>query len=185
MALTTRRCSASRARWSQQSPHKSSAGAAGAQCCSFLPTNDHFSSNWTSRVLGGKGHEFVVELLGLLTRQQAKADHRVLVHADQPAGLPHPTTVRDVLEQRHDLVLWQAAVEQWRALAFREAGLTGAAAEQAPLLPAVVPRHRQVAVPAFAMIRTRGILTTKLAQVVHRALRGRVGSKSDLALGPA
>ena len=26
----------------------------------------HFSSNWTSRVRGGKGHEFVVEALGLV-----------------------------------------------------------------------------------------------------------------------
>jgi hypothetical protein len=126
-----------------------------------------------------------VKLLGLLTRQQAKADHRVLVHADQPAGLPDPAAVRDVFQQRHDLVLGQAAVEQRRALAFREAGLTGAAAEQAPLLSAVVPRHRQVAVPAFAMIRTRDILTTELAQVVHRALPDGVASQSDLASGTA
>jgi hypothetical protein len=52
-----------------------------------------------------------VEFLGLVARQQAKADHRVLVHADQTAGLPHPATFGDVLEQRHDLVLGQAAVK--------------------------------------------------------------------------
>jgi hypothetical protein len=119
----------------------------------------------------------------LLTRQQAKADHRVLIHADQPAGLPDPATVGDVFQQRHDLVLGQAAVEQQRALAFREAGLTGAAAEQAPPLGAVVPRHGQVAVPAFAMIRAVAILTTEQAQIVHRALRDRVGSASGLAKG--
>jgi hypothetical protein len=31
----------------------------------FLPTKAHFSSNWTSRVQGGKGHPLVVGGLGV------------------------------------------------------------------------------------------------------------------------
>jgi hypothetical protein len=132
-----------------------------------LATKDHFSSNWTSRVLGGKSHELVVEFLGLLARQKAKAHHRILIHADQTAGLPHPTAFRNVLEQRHDLVLGQATVEQRRSFPLGKAGLAGAAAQQASLLRAIAPRHGQVTVPAFAMIRTSGILATELAQVLQ------------------
>jgi hypothetical protein len=69
-----------------------------------LATNDHFSSNWTSRVLGGKSHEFVVELLGVLAGQQAVADDRVPVHPDQAAGLADADPLGDVLQDGHDLV---------------------------------------------------------------------------------
>src|SRR5215213_3513510 len=60
--LTTSRLSGSTAVWSQQSPRR---GSSGSQFLSFRPTNDHFSSNWTSRVAGGKSHEVVVEGAGV------------------------------------------------------------------------------------------------------------------------
>src|ERR1700690_2054410 len=77
--LTTNRCSGSKATWSQLSPWWASAGSLGSQCFSFLPTKDHFSSNWTSRVLGGKSHDFVVDIVGVLTSHQGQADDRILV----------------------------------------------------------------------------------------------------------
>src|SRR6516165_2903970 len=67
--------------WSHQSPSCSSAGSAGSQFSGFLPTKDHFSSNWTSRVSGGKSHELVVQLAGVVTGQPAVA-HEVLATAD-------------------------------------------------------------------------------------------------------
>jgi hypothetical protein len=70
-----------------------------------LATNDHFASNWTSRVAGGKSHEFVVELLGVLASQQAIADDRVSVHPDQAAGLADAHALGDVLQDGHDLGL--------------------------------------------------------------------------------
>src|SRR5215203_2540368 len=62
----SRRVSGSTAVWSQSSPSSPSAGSSGSQDFSFLATKLHFSSNWTSRVRGGKGHELVVQAFGLL-----------------------------------------------------------------------------------------------------------------------
>src|SRR5437899_7020131 len=76
--LTTRRCSGSKATWSQLSPCCRSAGLFGSQCFSFLATKDHFSSNCTSRVRGGKSHDFVVDLLSVLAGDHRQTHHRVL-----------------------------------------------------------------------------------------------------------
>jgi hypothetical protein len=64
----------------------------------------------------------------MVARKQAKADHRILVHADKSARLPHPTTFRDVVQQGDDLVFGQTAVEQRRTFPFRKACLTSSAA---------------------------------------------------------
>jgi hypothetical protein len=126
-----------------------------------------------------------VELLGLLARQQAEAEHGVLVHADEPAGLPDPATFGDVIQQRHDLVWGQAAVEERSAFAFGKAGFAGAAAEQAAMVRAIASGDGQVAVTAFAVIEAVRVLTAKGAQLVHGAFRGRVGSRNDLTAGLA
>jgi hypothetical protein len=76
-----------------------------------LPTNAHFSSNWTSRVEGGKGHEFVVELLGVVAGAQGVAADGVLIDASQPAGLADADALGEVAEDVEDLVGWQARVE--------------------------------------------------------------------------
>jgi len=73
-------------------------GSSRSQCFSFLVTNDHFSSNWTSCVAGGKSHELVVELLGVRAGQQAVADDGVLVHADQARGLADADAFGDVAQ---------------------------------------------------------------------------------------
>jgi hypothetical protein len=156
-----------------------------SQFFSFLPTNDHFSSNWTSRVLGGKSDEFVVELLGVIARQEAEAEYRVLVHTDEPAGLPNPATFGNVMQQGHDLVRGQGAAEERGAFAFGKAGLAGAAAEQASLVRAVASGDGQVAVAAFAVIGALRVLTAKGVQLVHSALRGKVAvsKRSNLRSG--
>src|SRR6266567_8902276 len=89
--LTTRRCSGSKATWSQLSPCRASPGLSGSQCFSFLPTKDHFSSNCTSRVFGGKSHDLVVDVLGVLAGDRGEAHRRVLVDADEAAGLADAT----------------------------------------------------------------------------------------------
>jgi len=65
--------------------------------------------------------------LSLVARQQTEADHRILVDADESAGLPYSTTFRDVVKQGYDLVLRQAAIEQRGALAFGKSRLAGSA----------------------------------------------------------
>jgi len=131
-----------------------------------LATNDHFSSNWTSRVLGGKSHEFVVELLGVLAGGPAQTQDGVFVDAAQPSRLANATALGEVLQDRSDLSGRQLSAFERRALAFGETGLAGAAAQQAVLLGAVACRHGQVALAAPAEVGTLGVLATKPGQVV-------------------
>src|SRR3954464_12006015 len=84
--LTTNRLSASIATWSQVSPLRSSAGSSGSQFFSFLATKDHFSSNWTSRVRGGKPDQLVVEVAGVLAGELAQAADGAPAHLAEPAG---------------------------------------------------------------------------------------------------
>src|SRR3954453_13255630 len=104
------RFSGSTAVWSQSSPQSRSRGSSGSHDASFLKTNPHFSSTWTSRVRGGKSHEFVVELLGVGAGQRQVACHRVLVHLDQATGGPCPAAFLDVLQDGEGLVVGQAGM---------------------------------------------------------------------------
>src|SRR5579862_974509 len=166
MTLTTRRCSGSRATWSQWSPHRWSRGSSGSQCFCFLPTKAHFSSNWTSRVRGGNGYQFVVQSAGVLAGQEAVADDGVLVDADQAAGLADAAPLGDVVQDGDDLVLRESGVEQGRPLAFGEAGLAGAAGEHAALLRAVAEADAEVAPSPLAVVGAVGVLTAEAGQVL-------------------
>jgi len=79
---------------------RSSAGSSGSQSFSFLATNAHFSSNWTSRVRGGKGDPFVVEVAGVLAGQAAQSAHRAAIYLAEPAGLADAAPLGDVLQDR-------------------------------------------------------------------------------------
>src|SRR4051812_8535803 len=166
--LTTKRCSGSKATWSQLSPCCRSAGSSGSQCFSFLATKDHFSSNCTSRVRGGKSHDFVVDVLGVLAGHHGQANHGVLVDADQATGLTDPTTLLEVLQDRQGSVVGEFATVQGRALAFREALLASAAGQDAALLVgAVAEADAQIAEAALAVVGTLLVLTAEGFQVVH------------------
>jgi hypothetical protein len=82
---------------------------------------DHFSSNGTSRVLGGENHEFVVELLDMLARKDGQAYHGVLVDAEPASGLTKATTLLQMLEYRQGFVLGEFGVVEWDAFTFGEA----------------------------------------------------------------
>jgi hypothetical protein len=49
-------------------------------------TNDHISSNWTSRVRGGKSHELVLSVAGVCPGSRGQADDRIAVDVDQASG---------------------------------------------------------------------------------------------------
>lgn len=165
-ALRTNRLLASKATWSQQSPQRDSSAW---QCFCFLPTNDHFSSSWTSWVVGGKSHEFVVALLGVGAGPQSIADDRVFIDARQPSGLAHAAAILEVLEDGQGLVVGEADAEEGTAFAFGEAGLAGAADEQAALLGgAVAEADAEVVAAAHAVVRALGVLATKQTEVIHR-----------------
>jgi hypothetical protein len=114
-------------------------------------------------VVGGKSHEFVVELSGVLTRHLGQSDDRVFAHADQACGLTDATTVGEVPQDVEELVVRQAAVEQGRAFAFGETGLATAAVQQTLRLSAVVATDGQIGLAALAVQRARGVLTAEAA----------------------
>jgi hypothetical protein len=133
-----------------------------------LATKDHFSSNWTSRVVGGKSHEVVVEVLGVPTGLEGEADDRVLVHSRQAAGLADANPFLEVGQDRDGLVVGQAAVEQGSALAVAEAVLAGAAGQVAALLGSAIAKgDAQVALAPLAIVGALRILATKVLQIVH------------------
>jgi hypothetical protein len=123
-----------------------------------LATKDHFSSNWTSRVRGGKGDQLVVEVPGVLAGESAQAADRAAVHPAEAAGLADAAPLGDVLQDRLDLLRRQARVEEGRPLALGEAGLAGPAAEHASLLVGTVSAgHGQISGVPLAMLGAAGI----------------------------
>jgi hypothetical protein len=113
-----------------------------------LPTKDHFSSNWTSWVAGGKSHDLVVGLPGVSAGARGIADDGILIDADQACRLAHPAALVEVLEDRQGLGGRQAGSEQSGALAFAEAALAGAAGQQAAALGAVIEAAAEVVAAA-------------------------------------
>src|SRR4051812_17417279 len=165
---STSLCSGSKATWSHQSPLWSSDGLLGSQFFCFLSTKDHFSSNWTSRVRGGKSHELVVSVVGMLADHAGQASDGVGIDADQASGRSDTTALVEVLEHGEGLFFGEMAVEQGRALALGEARLAGLAVEQADVvLLAVAGADREIAGVTAAVEGAFGILTAEAREVVH------------------
>jgi hypothetical protein len=134
----------------------------------FLATNDHFSSSWTSRVSGGKGHESLVDVPGVLAGHACQPHDGVAVDADEPLGLADAVALDQMREDRDGLLGRQMRMGQSGALAFGEAGLAGAAEEQADLFAlAVSIADRQVAGVASAVERAIGVLAAEAREIVH------------------
>src|SRR3954470_17012418 len=150
--LMTSRLSASIATWSHASPLRSSAGSSGSQFVSFLATNAHFSSNWTSRVFGGKSDQFVVKVAGVLPGDPAEAADRAAIDLAQSSGLSDATPLGDVVEDGLERLGREPGVEVRRPLPLGETGLAGATPEHPPLVPgAVATGHGQISGPPLAM----------------------------------
>jgi hypothetical protein len=168
--LMTNRLSASIATWSQVSPLRSSAASVGSQFSSFLAAKAHFSSNWTSRVRGGKRDQLVVEVAGVLSGDPAQAADGAAVHLAEPAGLADATPLGDVFQDRCDLLRRQSGIEQGRPLSLGEAVLADAATEHATLLLGPISAgHGQVSGPPLAMLGAGGIQAAEAREVVHGA----------------
>jgi hypothetical protein len=90
---------------------RSSAGSSGSQFFSFLATKAHFSSNWTSRVRGGKRDQLVVKVAGVIAGDPAQAADRAAIHLAEPAGLADAAPLGDVIQDRLDLLRRQPRVE--------------------------------------------------------------------------
>jgi hypothetical protein len=133
-----------------------------------LKTKDHFSSSWTSWVEGGKGHEFVVALAGVLAGLQGVADHGVFIDTAQASSLADATAVLEVPEDIESLLVGESAAEESRPFAFGETGLAGTAGEHTPLLARTVAEaNAEVALATQAISRAVGVLTAEQIQAFH------------------
>jgi hypothetical protein len=99
-----------------------------------LARNDHFSSSWTSRVSGGKSHELLVGVPGVLAGLARQSHDGIAVDTDESLGLAGPIALDEMFEDRDGLLRGQVRVEQGRALALGEASLAGLTVEQSDLL---------------------------------------------------
>jgi hypothetical protein len=118
--------------------------------------------------LGGKGHEFVVEFLGVLAGHHGQADHGILVDPYQAAGLTHATTLLQMLEDSQGFVLGQFAAIQGRTFAFREALLTGATGQHPTgIVGAITEAHTQVTLATLTVVRTVRVQAAEVCEVVH------------------
>ena len=77
---TTNRLCGWRATWSQPSPAIDSSGSR-FRC--VRATNDHFSSNWTSSVVGGKSDPLVAQEVGVIAGGAKVPGDDVAVDADK------------------------------------------------------------------------------------------------------
>src|SRR3954449_11715078 len=119
------RLSGSTAVWSQSSPRSRSNGSSGSHAFSFWKTKPHFSSSWTSRVSGGKGHQLPVEGLGMGAGFGDVARDCVLIYLHQATGGAGPAALSDVVQDGMDLRVGQPGLLQDGALTLGEAGLAG------------------------------------------------------------
>src|ERR1019366_7487372 len=158
-----RRCSGSMAVWSQSSPLSSSRGPSGSRFFSFLPMKFHFSSNWTSRVSGGKSHEFVVVKLGLVAGKGEVAGDGVTRDTGEARRGADPVARADMVEDGDDLVGRQLGALEGGALAFGGCFLAGAAVDHAdPLVAATPAAEINVAVVPFAVVGAGRIVAEAL-----------------------
>jgi hypothetical protein len=137
-----------------------------------LTTKDHFSSNCTSRVCGGKSHELVVEVEGVAARLEGQAADGVRGDARQAAGLADADPLLEVGEDGKGFLLGEATVKQGGPLPLAEAMLAGAAGEVTPLLGgAVAEGDAEVAQTPLAIVSTVGILAAEVLEFVHGSPR--------------
>jgi hypothetical protein len=145
-----------------------------------LVTKDHFSSSWTSWVVGGKSHEFVVGLLGVGAGPQGVADDGVFINARQACGLADAAAVLEVLKDGEGPFVGESAAEEGTAFAFGETCLAGAADEHAALFGwAVAKANAEIGAAAQAVIRTVRVLAAEEAEVVHEKRSSTTGRPVD------
>jgi len=141
-----------------------------SQFFSFFATKAHFSSNWASRVRGGKIDQFVVEVVSVLPSDSAQAADRAAVHVAKSAGLADTASLGNVIQNRFGLLRRQPRVEERSPLSLRKAGLAHAATEHASLfMNAVATGHGQISGPSLAMLGAVGIQATEAREVIHGA----------------
>jgi hypothetical protein len=123
-----------------------------------LATNAHFSSNWASRVLGGKSDQFVVKVAGVISGDSAQTADCAAIDLAKSSGLADATPLGDVVQDRLKRLRRKPGVEVRRPLPLGESILANAAPEHPPLLlGAVATGHGQISGSPLAILGAVGI----------------------------
>jgi hypothetical protein len=121
-----------------------------------------------------------MSVAGMGPDQFRQADDRIAVDLDQASCLSDAAALGEVLKHGAGFLIGQVGVEQRRAVALREAVLTGVAVEQADVVGfAVAVANGEVSRVALAEQAAIGFLAAEASEVVHRLKTpggpGRVG----------
>jgi len=108
-----------------------------------------------------------VELLGVLTGQEAVSNDGVLVDSDQAAGLSDATPLSDVSQNFDHLGFGQACVEQRGSFSLGEQGFAGLAVKQATLVGTIPRTNSQVAPTSNPVAGAVRVLAAKPRQVIR------------------
>jgi len=102
------------------------------------------------------------------TGQDHVPGHRILVHADHPAGCPCPAALTDVVQDVEDRLVGQAGLLQDGPLALGEVSLAGAAVDHADAFAFAAPTPEdEISLAPGEPIGTFGVLATELVDGIH------------------
>jgi len=108
-----------------------------------------------------------VELLGVLTGQEAESNDGVLVDSDQATSLSDATPFSDVSQNFDHLGFRQASVEQWGSFSLGEPGFAGLAVKQATLMGTISRTNSQIASTSNPVVGAVRVLAAEPRQVVR------------------
>ena len=109
-----------------------------------------------------------MSVVGMSSDDAGQASDGVGIDADQASGAADTTALIEVLEDGEGCFFGEMAVEQGRALAFREAVLAGLAVEQSDvILLAVAGADREITGITGAVQGAFRVLTAEAREVVH------------------
>jgi hypothetical protein len=128
-------------------------------------TKDHFSSNWTSRVRGGKAHEFVVGVVGLLAGHADQAGNGVLVGVGEAPRLPSATALLEMFQNRGGALQTEMGTLEGGALQLGEGMEADGALDHAVGAAAAAEAiEAKVLAPALAVGRAILLRASKVGQ---------------------
>jgi hypothetical protein len=121
-------------------------------------------------VLGGKIHEFVVELFGVFARQFRVSAHGLASDFCQATGLSHTIAFGDMFHDGNDLIFGQTGVEKNGAFVFRELFFAMQTPEQSGVIFAIHSSNGDIFFATNAIFRAIFILTTEVVEIVHDSI---------------
>jgi hypothetical protein len=107
-----------------------------------------------------------VAVFGVGAGQSGVANHRVFLHPFQATGLAHPDAFVDVFQDRRHLFIRQMGAEEDRSLPLGESRSAPPTSQQARGC-AGPAANAQIPGTPLAVVRTLGIETTEMTEVIH------------------